>query len=279
MKSEALRLRMTRHTKSNGPPIVAIEVDGLDAPADRADDRVPRSGSGSRWPRSWSGAAWPATARRRLRPFPGRHLRPPDGRLRLRQDDRAGQAGRERLFLELIVQAEPTGRMPKDADPLPKAEVDILRRWIEQGAKSDGLDPNAELTWPGRPGESARRPRHLPDARADLGPRLPARRGRAGGRRLSRSHDLGPGIDRASSSDGSRPGPADARAGLQRRWLACWRSRAGHRGSRASWFWSTFGEIQAAGCSPPRPTSCWPWRSARMGRWSPHRGRPGAPRP
>jgi WD40 repeat protein len=51
----------------------------------------------------------------------------------------------ESLFLDLIVQDEPKGRMPRDADPLPKAEVEILRRWIEQGAKSGGLDPNAEL--------------------------------------------------------------------------------------------------------------------------------------
>lgn len=49
------------------------------------------------------------------------------------------------LFLELIELNEPTGRMPKNADPLPVAEVKILRRWIEQGAKSGGLDPNADL--------------------------------------------------------------------------------------------------------------------------------------
>ena len=52
----------------------------------------------------------------------------------------------ESLFHELIVLNEPTGRMPKNADPLPKAEVEILRRWIEQGAKSGGIDPNAELS-------------------------------------------------------------------------------------------------------------------------------------
>jgi WD40 repeat protein len=51
----------------------------------------------------------------------------------------------ESLILELIVQAEPKGRMPKDADSLPKLEVEILRRWIEQGAKSGGLDPDTEL--------------------------------------------------------------------------------------------------------------------------------------
>ena len=50
------------------------------------------------------------------------------------------------LFFDLIVLTEPTGRMPKNADPLPKAEVEILRRWIEQGAKSGGIDPNADLS-------------------------------------------------------------------------------------------------------------------------------------
>ena len=52
----------------------------------------------------------------------------------------------ESLFLDLIVQADPDGRMPKNSDPLPTAEVDVLRRWIEQGAKSGGLDPNADLS-------------------------------------------------------------------------------------------------------------------------------------
>ncbi len=52
----------------------------------------------------------------------------------------------ESLFLDLIVQADPKGRMPKDDDPLPKGEIEVLRRWIEQGARSGGLDPNAELT-------------------------------------------------------------------------------------------------------------------------------------
>jgi hypothetical protein len=49
------------------------------------------------------------------------------------------------LFLELIVQAEPTGRMPKNSDPLQESEIAILRRWIEQGAKADGIDPATEL--------------------------------------------------------------------------------------------------------------------------------------
>ncbi len=52
----------------------------------------------------------------------------------------------ESLCLELIEQGEPTGRMPKDAEPLPAADVATLRRWIEQGARFDGPDPAAEIT-------------------------------------------------------------------------------------------------------------------------------------
>ncbi len=49
------------------------------------------------------------------------------------------------LFLELIVQAEPTGRMPKNSDPLSEREITTLRRWIEQGAKGQGIEPTADL--------------------------------------------------------------------------------------------------------------------------------------
>ena len=51
----------------------------------------------------------------------------------------------ESLFLDLIVLSEPTGRMPKDADPLPEAEVQVLRRWIEQGAKPGEIEENVDL--------------------------------------------------------------------------------------------------------------------------------------
>lgn len=69
---------------------------------------------------------------------------------RLRADTEAGrliEPGRpgDSLFLDLIVLSEPTGRMPKNGDPLPEAEVRALRRWIEQGAGSTGLDPDADL--------------------------------------------------------------------------------------------------------------------------------------
>jgi hypothetical protein len=65
----------------------------------------------------------------------------------------------ESLFFELIVLNIPTGRMPRNADPLPEGEVKTLRRWIEQGAKSGGLDPNADLAGlVAKSGRPARKP-------------------------------------------------------------------------------------------------------------------------
>ena len=36
-------------------------------------------------------------------------------------------------------------RMPADADPLPKEQIELFRRWIESGAKFDGARPDAAL--------------------------------------------------------------------------------------------------------------------------------------
>ncbi len=45
-----------------------------------------------------------------------------------------------------LVESEDEGeRMPYDADPLPPAEIALLRQWVEQGAKFDGSDPQAAL--------------------------------------------------------------------------------------------------------------------------------------
>ena len=45
----------------------------------------------------------------------------------------------------LLIQIE-DGSMPKDADPLPKEQINLVRKWIETGARLEaGLDPKAPL--------------------------------------------------------------------------------------------------------------------------------------
>lgn len=49
------------------------------------------------------------------------------------------------MLLDLIVSTDASVRMPKDAAPLSKPEVDALRRWIADGAKLDGVEPQTPL--------------------------------------------------------------------------------------------------------------------------------------
>jgi WD40 repeat protein len=44
-----------------------------------------------------------------------------------------------------IVSTDKAERMPLDGDPLPAEEVEILKKWIEEGANFDGPDPKAPL--------------------------------------------------------------------------------------------------------------------------------------
>ncbi len=44
-----------------------------------------------------------------------------------------------------IVSDDPKERMPWEADPLPPEKIELMRRWIEQGAVFDGEDPKALL--------------------------------------------------------------------------------------------------------------------------------------
>lgn len=48
-------------------------------------------------------------------------------------------------FYHLLVTDAEEDRMPQDDDPLPKAQIELFKRWIEEGAKFDGPDPNASL--------------------------------------------------------------------------------------------------------------------------------------
>lgn len=46
---------------------------------------------------------------------------------------------------QLISSSDADERMPKEADPLPTAQIALVKRWIEQGAKFDGPDKQAPL--------------------------------------------------------------------------------------------------------------------------------------
>ncbi len=64
-----------------------------------------------------------------------------------------GNAASSRIIAKMI-DKNPETRMPKDADPLPEEEIDLIRRWIDAGAKPPG----------GRPTDSTARPATLPTA-------------------------------------------------------------------------------------------------------------------
>ena len=55
-----------------------------------------------------------------------------------------GKPAESELF-RLITSHDDDERMPQDADPLPAAQVELIRKWIEQGAKYDGTDPSVPL--------------------------------------------------------------------------------------------------------------------------------------
>lgn len=48
-------------------------------------------------------------------------------------------------FYHLLITEDADERMPLDDDPLPEAQVNLFKRWIEEGAKFDGPDPKAPL--------------------------------------------------------------------------------------------------------------------------------------
>jgi hypothetical protein len=55
-----------------------------------------------------------------------------------------GKPDESELFV-LITETLAEERMPRDADPLPAAQIERIKRWIEQGAKFDGEKPDAPL--------------------------------------------------------------------------------------------------------------------------------------
>lgn len=47
---------------------------------------------------------------------------------------------------QVLVEKNPDDRMPQDAEPLPAAEIAVIRAWIASGAKFDGPSPTAPLS-------------------------------------------------------------------------------------------------------------------------------------
>ena len=57
----------------------------------------------------------------------------------------AGRPESSHLY-QVLVEKNPDDRMPQDAEPLPAAEIAVIRAWIAGGAKFDGTSPTASLT-------------------------------------------------------------------------------------------------------------------------------------
>lgn len=64
----------------------------------------------------------------------------------------------------LLLATDPDDRMPKDDDPLPPGQIALIRRWIEQGARTDGFAPDQSIAGGNSGGGSApdRYPRPVP---------------------------------------------------------------------------------------------------------------------
>ncbi len=56
-----------------------------------------------------------------------------------------GKAAESDDLYKVLVTAEESERMPKKSAPLTAAQTSLVRRWIDQGARFDGPDANADL--------------------------------------------------------------------------------------------------------------------------------------
>ncbi|MBI3837650.1 MAG: hypothetical protein HY288_06925 [Planctomycetia bacterium] len=52
----------------------------------------------------------------------------------------------ESQLFELVSSTDADSRMPKEGDPLSAEQIALVKRWITEGAKYDGSDPNASLS-------------------------------------------------------------------------------------------------------------------------------------
>lgn len=55
-----------------------------------------------------------------------------------------GKAEKSQLY-ELLITKDEDSRMPQNDDPLPTAQIALVKKWIEEGAKFDGADPQASI--------------------------------------------------------------------------------------------------------------------------------------
>lgn len=62
-------------------------------------------------------------------------------------------------FHQLLITKDADDRMPQKSDPLSAVQIDLVRRWIEQGAKFDGTDPKLTLAELVPPREHASAPK------------------------------------------------------------------------------------------------------------------------
>ncbi|MAT46919.1 MAG: hypothetical protein CMO35_05750 [Verrucomicrobiaceae bacterium] len=62
----------------------------------------------------------------------------------LRKELEPGDLESELLFR--LTTEDEEERMPAEADPLPPAEIDVIRKWVKEGANYDGGDPKAPLS-------------------------------------------------------------------------------------------------------------------------------------
>ena len=71
----------------------------------------------------------------------------------------AGESAKSKLH-QLLLATDPDDRMPQKDDPLPPAQVQLVARWITQGARFDGPDPKALLSTLNAPARHPDAPAH-----------------------------------------------------------------------------------------------------------------------
>jgi WD40 repeat protein len=73
----------------------------------------------------------------------------------------AGKAAESELY-RLLIESDPHDRMPQKADALPKEEIELVRRWIDEGAAFDGASLTQPLVQMARESFLRPAPQHYP---------------------------------------------------------------------------------------------------------------------